>query len=198
VEPGSYSSRRRSHRLGGCAADCSAVRLRAVRRHVNLLTRAPNCESLTSSSRRSDGGVRRAEPSRAAGDRRARAQTHLETRDGLTAQTRQVALVARHCMSNIEIGARLFLSRHTRALAPRQGVLQAGDQLRRGAGYGAPELRVRAGPGLALRRMPRVGGQSRACLPWLPGVTRRTSSFRVCAAFCIRGRRQTAPPSCFA
>ena len=36
----------------------------------------------------------------------------LETRDDVTAQERQVALAARHCMS-IEIGARLFLSRHT-------------------------------------------------------------------------------------
>jgi DNA-binding CsgD family transcriptional regulator len=37
----------------------------------------------------------------------------IETRDDVAAQERQVALVARHCMSNIEIGARLFLSRQT-------------------------------------------------------------------------------------
>jgi DNA-binding CsgD family transcriptional regulator len=37
----------------------------------------------------------------------------VETRDDLTAQERQVALLARDGMSNIEIGARLFLSQHT-------------------------------------------------------------------------------------
>ena len=37
----------------------------------------------------------------------------VETRDELTAQERQVALFARDGMSNIEIGARLFLSQHT-------------------------------------------------------------------------------------
>jgi DNA-binding NarL/FixJ family response regulator len=37
----------------------------------------------------------------------------LEIRDDLTPQERQVALVARDGTSNIEIGARLFLSRNT-------------------------------------------------------------------------------------
>jgi DNA-binding CsgD family transcriptional regulator len=37
----------------------------------------------------------------------------VETRDDLTAQERQVALLARDGMSNVEIGARLFLSQHT-------------------------------------------------------------------------------------
>jgi DNA-binding CsgD family transcriptional regulator len=37
----------------------------------------------------------------------------VETRDDLTAQERQVALLARDGMSNVEIGARLFISRHT-------------------------------------------------------------------------------------
>jgi DNA-binding CsgD family transcriptional regulator len=36
----------------------------------------------------------------------------VETRDDLTTQERQVALLARDGMSNIDIGARLFLSRH--------------------------------------------------------------------------------------
>jgi DNA-binding CsgD family transcriptional regulator len=37
----------------------------------------------------------------------------VETRDNLTAQERQVALLARDGLSNVDIGARLFLSRHT-------------------------------------------------------------------------------------
>ena len=37
----------------------------------------------------------------------------VETRDDLTAQERQVALLARDGMSNIDIGAQLFLSQHT-------------------------------------------------------------------------------------
>jgi DNA-binding CsgD family transcriptional regulator len=38
---------------------------------------------------------------------------NVETRDDLTAQERQVALLARDGMSNVEIGAQLFLSQHT-------------------------------------------------------------------------------------
>jgi DNA-binding NarL/FixJ family response regulator len=37
----------------------------------------------------------------------------IETRDDLTAHERQIALLARDGMSNIEVGARLFLSQHT-------------------------------------------------------------------------------------
>jgi DNA-binding CsgD family transcriptional regulator len=37
----------------------------------------------------------------------------VETRDGLTAQERQIAGLARDGLSNQEIGARLFLSQHT-------------------------------------------------------------------------------------
>jgi DNA-binding NarL/FixJ family response regulator len=88
----------------------------------------------------------------------------FETRDDLTAQERQDALVARDCLSNIEIGARLFHSRQTVPLHLGKVFSKLGISSSR-AGYRGPELRVRAGRGLALRRMLRLGEQSRACLP---------------------------------
>jgi DNA-binding CsgD family transcriptional regulator len=39
----------------------------------------------------------------------------IETRDDLTPQERQIALLARDGMTNSDIGARLVLSRHTMA-----------------------------------------------------------------------------------
>ena len=87
--------------------------VRAVRRLENPLTRA-RLRIATGSSRRSGLEVfaertRRELP--ATGEHVLRRT--LETRDDLTAQERQVALVARDGMSNMEIGARLFLSRQT-------------------------------------------------------------------------------------
>jgi len=67
----------------------------------------------------------------------------VETRDELTAQERQVALFARD-------GCPALSEPAHRRLPPLQGVLQAGDQLTPGAGRRAPEVRVRACPGLAL------------------------------------------------
>jgi hypothetical protein len=53
----------------------------------------------------------------------------MQTRDDLTAQERQVALLARDGMSNIEIDARLFLShahaKHLGECSPNWGLAQA-------------------------------------------------------------------------
>jgi DNA-binding CsgD family transcriptional regulator len=55
----------------------------------------------------------------------------VETRDDLTAQERQVALLARDGMSNIDIGARLFLSQHTVAYHLRKVFSKLGIGSRR-------------------------------------------------------------------
>jgi DNA-binding CsgD family transcriptional regulator len=55
----------------------------------------------------------------------------VETRDDLTAQERQVALLARDGMSNIEIGARLYLSQHTVAYHLRKVFSKLGINSRR-------------------------------------------------------------------
>jgi DNA-binding CsgD family transcriptional regulator len=54
-----------------------------------------------------------------------------ETRDDMTAQERQVALLARDGMSNVEIGARLFLSQHTVAYHLRKVFAKLGISSRR-------------------------------------------------------------------
>jgi DNA-binding CsgD family transcriptional regulator len=72
----------------------------------------------------------------------------VEPGDDLTAQERQIALLARDGMSNIDIAARLFLSQNTVAYHLRKGVLRAGHQLPPRAGCCAFELRVGADVGL--------------------------------------------------
>jgi DNA-binding CsgD family transcriptional regulator len=65
----------------------------------------------------------------------------LNTRDELTAQERQVALLARDGMSNSEIGSRLFLSQHTVAYHLRKVFSKLGISSRRelAAALPAPE-----------------------------------------------------------
>jgi N-methylhydantoinase A/oxoprolinase/acetone carboxylase beta subunit len=55
----------------------------------------------------------------------------VETRDDLTAQERQVALLARDGLSNVEIGARLFLSQHIVAYHLRKVFSKLGISSRR-------------------------------------------------------------------
>ena len=56
---------------------------------------------------------------------------HVATRDELTAREPQVAPLARDGMSNIEIGARLFLSQHTVAYHLRTVFSKLGISSRR-------------------------------------------------------------------
>jgi len=55
----------------------------------------------------------------------------LETRDDLTAQERQVALMARGGLSNLDIAARLFLSPRTVAWHVRKVFMKLGIRSRR-------------------------------------------------------------------
>jgi DNA-binding NarL/FixJ family response regulator len=55
----------------------------------------------------------------------------VETRDDLTAQERQIALLARHGLSNPEIGARLFLSHRTIESHLRKVFMKLGIRSRR-------------------------------------------------------------------
>jgi DNA-binding CsgD family transcriptional regulator len=63
----------------------------------------------------------------------------VETRDDLTAQERQIALLARDGMSNIEIGTRLFLSQHTVAYHLRKVFSKLGISSRRDLAAALPE-----------------------------------------------------------
>jgi DNA-binding CsgD family transcriptional regulator len=54
-----------------------------------------------------------------------------ETRDDLTAQERQIALLARDGLSNVDIGARLSLSQHTVAYHLRKVFTKLGISSRR-------------------------------------------------------------------
>ncbi|HKP88401.1 MAG TPA: AAA family ATPase [Thermoleophilaceae bacterium] len=66
----------------------------------------------------------------------------VEARDDLTAQERQVALLARDGLSNVDIGARLFLSRHTVAYHLRKVFSKLGISSRRELAAALPESEV--------------------------------------------------------
>ena len=139
--------------------------VRAVRRLDNLLTRAPGCESLRAVHVDRDGGVRRADPSQAAGERRARALTH--PRDSRRSDRTGAAGRAGCSRRHVEYGDRCSaLSQQTdRRLAPRQGVSKVGISSRR-AGYRAPNSESELVP--AERRgecFASASSRGRACRP---------------------------------
>jgi len=70
----------------------------------------------------------------------------IETRDDLTAQERQVALLARDGMSNSEIGARLFLSQHTAAYHLRKVFAKLGISSRRELAVALPSSESELAP----------------------------------------------------
>ncbi|MBV8871016.1 MAG: AAA family ATPase [Acetobacteraceae bacterium] len=70
----------------------------------------------------------------------------VETHDELTAQERQVAQLARDGMSNVEIGARLFLSQHTVAYHLRKVFSKLGISSRRELANALPSSSIETVP----------------------------------------------------